>query len=290
VHPKFPDLTIRTGDYDLDGFVDIVFTTKKGNDLSRVELWHSIPCTDELCSKEAVTSNRRTFTIVPISDALDLYSIQGAFAVSFFDLDEDGTNDILVMADNTTQIGVYALFNNILPDAYFFKTLGLNGVCTEGCSGDPYPNPKPYGVNLHGATIKFTYSDLNGVNRAPSIPQLSQSSHLSLQTPYTLSGLGRPSNYISYFYLGVTYASQTYFSWSGIIPNSQVVGIPVPGTPDWRAELYLSLSGTTIWIVIAVIGCVLLLGVIIIVLRNREKAADEKEKKENEHVFSFKAL
>jgi len=290
-HPKFPFLTIRTGDYDLDGFTDIIFTTIQANQTSRVELWQSVLCTPDICTEPAVAAKRRSFKFVPDNIVLELYQIPNAFAAVFFDLDEDGTNDILVMRDNATKFVIEALFNNISPDAFFFKTLGLNGVCTQWCSGSPaFPDPRPYGVNFHGVTIKYSYSDLNGWIRSPAIPQLPQSSHMPLLTPYTLSGLGRPSNYISYLFLGLPLRSTHWFSWSGIIPNSQVVAIPYPpSSPDsWRAELYLSLSGSTIWIVISIVGCLIVLGVIVFVFSRQEKQQDDKERKEKYH--NFKAM
>lgn len=95
------------------------------------------------------------------------------------------------------------------------------------------PDPKPYGVNQHGAIFKWTATDLDNIRRVVQVSQLTQSSHLALQPPYFFGGLGRPSNYVDYLYMGVSVRNPEKGSsmfWSGIIPNSQVVTIPYP--PD----------------------------------------------------------
>ena len=94
--------------------------------------------------------------------------------------------------------------------------------------------------------------------------QLYQSSYLPLQTPYTIFGLGRTSNYIEDFAYGITsnevgvvlggliflnnqHQQQEvhYNHWICIIPNSQLVAIPFkPKNPSEYALLapFLHLS------------------------------------------------
>jgi heme/copper-type cytochrome/quinol oxidase subunit 2 len=76
------------------------------------------------------------------------------------------------------------------------------------------------------------------------------------------------------------------------MPNSQVVASPYPSddVANWVLELYISPSGTTVWIVIAVVCALVVLGAVVAFLHYREKKQDELEKKEKEHLFSFKAL
>jgi len=81
-------------------------------------------------------------------------------------------------------------------------------------------------------------------------------------------------------------------SWPGVIPNSQVVAIPFPQTSpaDWPLELYLSPSGIIAWIILVVVCWLVGIGALIGFLQWKEKKQDEQEKKETEHLFSFKAL
>jgi len=251
-----------------------------------------------MCTANAISSLRRTFQPLNKAEANELSTIPNPYAAAFFDFDEDGTSDVFVLTeegpkDNITT-KIYGIFNNINYDAYFFKTLGTNGICTQWCSGNVIPNPKPFGVNQYGTTVKYTFADLNGKTHAVAVPQLSQSAHLALQTPYNLNGLGRPSNYITYFYMGVPIKSSKpyFYTWTGLIPNSQIVAIPYPpeDPENWRPELYLSPSGKTLWIFIAVIVGLLGMGGLVGFFTYREKKQDEKEKKEGEFLFSFKAL
>jgi integrin alpha FG-GAP repeat containing protein 1 len=61
---------------------------------------------------------------------------------------------------------------------------------------------------------------------------LIQSNFLALQTPYVFWGLGRPSNYVDYLWVGLPSGKRSTQRgvqyWPGIIPNSQVVIIPYP--------------------------------------------------------------
>jgi integrin alpha FG-GAP repeat containing protein 1 len=110
-----------------------------------------------------------------------------------------GALDLLVIRSlpTTRTLSVTSVFNNLFLDAFFLKALGLNGVCVSDCpTGQRYRKPKPFGVNAHGPTFTFTVTQMNGQRRLAHGTQLSQASHLALETPYQLFGLGRTNNYI----------------------------------------------------------------------------------------------
>jgi len=205
-----------------------------------------------------------------------------------------GIPDILVLVDDGGRKSIKAILNNFQNDAFFMKTLGLNGVCTSWCeNGQKFPDPKPYGVNYAGGVFKFTVTDLGGTRRMRQGGQLYQSSYLPLQTPYTIFGLGRTSNYIEDFAYGVTINEGIHYNnWICIIPNSQLVAIPFkPKHPtDWQLELYISPSGLTLWVILGILTSLLVLGATVAFLQWREKQQDQKEKEENAHIFSFSAL
>ncbi|CAG8693654.1 7154_t:CDS:2, partial [Scutellospora calospora] len=84
-----------------------------------------------------------------------------------------------------------------------------------------------YGVSYSGASYKFTILDTSGVSRANQVAQYPQSAYQSLQTPYSLFGLGRTNNYIDLLFAGSTRNQTLYYtSYSGVIPNSQLIIIP----------------------------------------------------------------
>jgi len=230
-------------------------------------------------------------------DRNDIPSITGAFTSAFYDLDEDGSNDILILSqeknENGTFMKVNSIYNNYPLDTYFFKVIGLNGICTERCKDAQIylPDPKPYGVNQYGSVFKFTYSDMNAYRNSCQISPLHQSAFLSLQTPYRLIGLGRPSNYIDYLFYGIPFSSQkNHFGvWPGIIPNAQIVAVPYPtnNPDDWLIELYLSPGEKTLAILISVVLSLIFIGIAICVLNNKEKKEDLQEQQK---IFSFRAL
>lgn len=295
-------LTVRAGDYNVDRFADLLVPMlPSSSKVAQTALWKNLPCTSDLCGDAASKAKRRTFQPIMDSSAGALNSINGAFGASWFDLDESGTLDILVTTETVNSLNQHvfslvAVTNNYFNDGYFIKTLGLNGLCTVNCNLKNIKlGQKPYGVNQHGASWKYTLSDLSGRQLVNAFPQLPQSAYSPLQTPYVLNGLGRPANYIDYIYMGFpVYDSKNGHSqsWPGVIPNSQVVVSPYPtNSPDkWAIELYISPSGALLWIALGVALCLLLSGGAIVFFQWREKKADEAEKKEREHLFSFNAM
>jgi len=277
-------LTLHVGDYNLDGYPDLLIPLIGSNGApSRVELWENV--------SPAANTGRRNFSKVA-SNVDELTGIQNAYAGAFFDLGDDGVLDMMILADNPPRIET--IFNNLEYDAFFLKTLGLNGVCTEWCPSNPkFPSPKPYGVNYVGAVFKFQYSDLNGRIQVATGTQLPQSTYLSLTTPYTLFGLGRTSNYIEEFFFGVPLNSSHTNYWTGsTIPNSQVVAVPYkPDSPSgWTLELYITPSGLLFWILVALVVSLFILAVVVYIFYRKEKKEDEQKKQEQAHLFSFDAL
>jgi integrin alpha FG-GAP repeat containing protein 1 len=276
-------LTLRYGDYNFDGYPDLLIPVVTTNGDRVVQLWENVACTEETCGEMATGFDHRTFQLVDDSTTAVLATILNAYAGAFFDFDEDGSLDILLLVDsglNDTSPAVKStvgVFNNIYTDAYFLKTLGLNGLCPAWCDeGVKFPDPKPYGVNLPGGTFKFTVTDLSGDPRAAIGTQLTQSSYLPLQTPYLLFGLGRTNNYIDNLFYGVTIQNeyeQHFAYFICVIPNSQIVAIPYPSSDpaQWILELYINPSEFTLWVVVAILVSLFLLFLVIMFFRRREK-------------------
>lgn len=118
---KLP-IPIHTGDYNLDGYPDLLVTTNE-----RVLLLQSVLCDSTLCSSSAQQAGRRSFTVVSTgTDALS--KIANPTQAAFFDIDEDGSLDILVLsnekgASNAGRTPNFVI-NNYFNDAFFLKGLG----------------------------------------------------------------------------------------------------------------------------------------------------------------------
>lgn len=74
---------IALGDYNLDGYPDILVTTSK-----RVLLFESILCSNDLCSAGATSRSRRTLQVVR-KGVEALTNIKNPRQATFFDIDED---------------------------------------------------------------------------------------------------------------------------------------------------------------------------------------------------------
>lgn len=75
---------ICVGDYNLDGYPDLLVTTTK-----KVMLLQSVWCsTQGQCSDQAIKSNKRTFSLIR-SGAESLTRLSNPRHATFFDIDED---------------------------------------------------------------------------------------------------------------------------------------------------------------------------------------------------------
>ncbi|CAG8433014.1 6316_t:CDS:10 [Ambispora gerdemannii] len=249
---------IRIGDYNLDGYPDLLVISDSGH----VSLLQSIPC-NENCSKPAVAAQRRTFSKV-FAGAKILNSINKATAAAFLDLDEDGTLDIMVLESTS--------------------------------NSDSTARNKPFGVNYPGATFKFTVLDTSGHKRANQVAQYSQAGYVSLQAPYSLFGLGRTNNYVEELFVGTTRnQSRHYSSFSGVIPNSQLIIVPyqpsgVNNPSTWSIKLYIHPGDWIPWVLLTLVSATVILAVVVFGLNWAEKREDELEKQKALHVINFDAL
>ncbi|KAI9027529.1 hypothetical protein CLU79DRAFT_881311 [Phycomyces nitens] len=293
---KLP-VAIHPGDYNLDGYPDLLVTTNK-----RAILLESIICTTELCSKKAASASKRSFSIVKTGNSA-LSDITRPSQAVFFDIDENGSLDMIVL-QSTGKKGADRIpkfvINNYFNDAFFLKGLAClvsNGVCSSYCPVEPaLPNLKPYGVSYPGATFKFTVLDTSGVKRVHQVSQLSQSAYMPLQTPYCLFGLGRTNNYVEEMFAGVTrHQEHNYLFYEGVIPNSQLIFIPyqpedVKDSSSWKVELYIQPADYVPWVLVALIAAACGLGIVVGALYWAEKREDETERRKALHIINFDAL
>ncbi|KAI9596507.1 hypothetical protein BDF19DRAFT_437639 [Syncephalis fuscata] len=300
---SFP-IPIRTGDINQDGYPDLLLLIRQGDGHTRARILTSMPCTDDTCTAEQVQASRRSFQLLEHgADALD--QLENVRSAAFFDFSDDGTLDILALSKSDTSNNrnnmanrqITTLQNNFFNDAFFLKTLVLNGVCAGHCPTDQgYPRERPYGVNYHGASFKYTVIDRKGHKHAKEVVQLPQSAYLSLQLPYSLFGLGRTNNYVEELFVGITrHQTEHYHVWAGVIPNSQLIVVPHQEANDhssagWTRELFVNPSAYIPNVLMALIGTSVVLALIVLFLDRREKREDQREKLSTSHVFNFDAL
>ncbi|KAG2182189.1 hypothetical protein INT43_007116 [Umbelopsis isabellina] len=267
---------IRLGDYNLDGYPDLLFVTNR-----RALLMESVLCNNKLCTQSDADNYRRSFRLVSQGSEALSKDISNPRQAAFFDIAEDGTLDILVLQSQGSI---------------------SNGVCPGYCPTEPrFPSTKPYGVNYPGATFKFTVLDTSGVKRAHQVSQLSQTGYLSLQTPYSLFGLGRTNNYIEEMFAGTTMHQvsawhRTIFSTKesyqirnsySFLTNQQMYTIP---QRRWKVELYIQPADYIPWVFVVLAAAAAILATVVATLNWMEKREDRLERRKALHIVNFDAL
>jgi len=283
-------IPIRIGDINMDGYPDIILSV---NDITKpIEIYESIPCSKKFgCNENATNANRRTLVYSDHSKVLNRR--QNIRSAAFMDIEENGTADILLFGEQDADKRIYTVINNLHNDAFFMKTLTLNGACSSVCSpkNEKY---SPFGVNYIGSTFKFTVIDLIGQKRANQVAQLSQSNYNALQTPYCLFGLGRTNSYIEELFVGVSRRNPKYYNiYSGMIPNSQLIIIPYQQENEdpssWQLKQFINPSEYVPYVFISLVCTIIILTIITLLLQFLEKREDELEKKRALHIINFDA-
>ncbi|KAJ7611627.1 hypothetical protein FB45DRAFT_940496 [Roridomyces roridus] len=289
--PPLP-LALKLGDANLDGFPDLLAIISTGQD-HVPKLLFSVPCASGVIGCSNGAGKRGWAVHTKGMDALD--SIKDARSVSFLDMDEDGSLDIMVQRTSGSGRGnIMFVQNNFYYDAFFLKAIVLNGACGNGWCYGPNGTDRyhPFGVSYSGASYKYTVLDTTGSRSAAQVGQLPQTSYQSLHTPYSFFGLGRTNNYIENLFVGSTmHTAQHYINIEGVIPNSKVVILPPsnPGDP-WKRELFLKPGEWIPWVTLTVVLGTIILAVIVLVLHLNEKHEDELERRRASHHINFDAL
>eukprot|EP00124_Ichthyophonus_hoferi_P001259 Ihof_evm7s61 gene=Ihof_evmTU7s61 len=235
VHPtvRRGPITLHIGDYDFDGYPDVLAVMATTTSSAKVALLRNVRCDER---KNCVSRG-----LALVEDHI-ISLVENPQTAAFFDYKEDVFLDILVITNpgqdsDPANQQLAILENSFVTDAFFVKVMVLNGKCISWCSeGGKFPEPEPIGVNAIGPSVQLMFDDVHGNRVVRYGQQFTQSSYDALQTPYMILGLGRTNNYIDFAEITVPYTlnrkrnSHTYMS---VIPNAQLVIIPnVPQTPD----------------------------------------------------------
>lgn len=267
-------ITLRHGDIDGDGFVDLI-TVMKTKDTHK---------TKAVILKNVKADNvfGRKFVIDWTSDKV-LSKELNVEIVAFIDLFEDGKLDILLNTKNDAKDEhlVHAVLNTQMIAACFLKVLMTSGLCYG--SNCPRGNI-PYGSNQFGPFICYELADTNGKMQTACAGQLSQSAHFALQMPYSVFGLGETPNFVETVRASIPSGKYSLreSKWTQIVPDAQVVLIPFPPneTHYWISKLFYTPSNIVFstLITLASICCVLVL--IIGILHRKELLEDLAEHEE----------
>jgi integrin alpha FG-GAP repeat containing protein 1 len=258
--PYTDTVTLRGGDFNMDGYPDILATLSMKNSHSKAFLLENV--------EGSSGSLSRTYAIR--RDPLALMNNETTMA-AFYDLYQDGILDVILYGPNTVQ----AFRNTLDYDANFLKVMVLTGTDRGG--------------NLPGPSISCRTTTQEGYPRPAVTAQLPQSAHFTLGLPYTIFGLGRTPKFVDTLTVGIAGRSKP---WTQIIPNSQMVVIPSPldQTSKWHAQLFITPSRLILMSVAALAGTCGLIIAIIVALYWKERREDRIEKLQEAHRFHFDAM
>ncbi|CAH1122449.1 unnamed protein product [Ceutorhynchus assimilis] len=277
-------ITLRSGDFNMDGYPDILATLSPENDdHPQSFLLENVACQSG-CGKFKRSFAVKWNTLSPFRN--------GTAMAAFFDFYQDGILDCILVTYNGRQYQAAAFKNSLDYDANFIKAMVLTGLTNkdhEMINGRLGKKRRTYGSNLPGPSISYKTTTQEGNLRHGVSPQLPQSAHFSLNLPYTIFGLGRTPNFVDYLTVGLSNHSRY---WTQIIPNSQMVVIPWPVNQSWKwkAQLFVTPSKLILMSVAALTAVCGMITVIIGVLHWKERQEDKKERLSESHRFHFDAM
>ncbi|KAI2810627.1 T-cell immunomodulatory protein [Blomia tropicalis] len=265
-------ISVRVGDVDGDGFLDLITVMRSVNDVkTRAVILQNV--------KDHKNELGRKFKLFWVSDALISDNIE---LVSFLDVLENGKLDLIMTTRNASNhYNVIWMRNIFMESSCFLKVLVTTGLCLGPC-----PNDKvPYGTNYAGPFVCYETFDIDGHLIKGCSTQLSQSSYFALQMPYSVFGLGEAPNFVENVIASVPsgdVASVRKSKWTQIVPDAQIVLIPYPPneTIYWICKLFYTPSSIVFSTLatLAVLCGVLI--IIILILHRKEVMEDISENEE----------
>lgn len=280
---SFPDtITLRAGDFNNDGFVDMLATLAVAGDTNaqRVFLFENVPCTSNCQSS-------RTFEIQ--WNAFSRNSEGSAMGI-FYDFMQDGILDIIFVQNKDGKKTMSAFKNDLDYDANFIKVMVITGLTNDKIDLPPTilgTKRHVFGSNLPGPKIRYKTTTQDGNSRTGVAVQLPQSAHFALYLPYTIFGLGRTPNFIEDLTISLFNKTRT---WNQIIPNSQLIVAPRGDPSQWTAQLFVTPSKIVLQTVVALTGTCIVIGCIIAMLHWKERKEDRIERLQEAHRFHFDAM
>lgn len=292
-HPKFPmesfysqTVSLRLGDYNLDGYPDLLGVMKNNlgypNRTTRAILFENVKCTSTP-SKPCLFE--RTFS--PNFEMFKDYT--NVISASFYDIGDNGALDVILVKQHHQDIAAQqqsfvarALQNEMNFDASFLKVMVLTG---QGCL--ECENGIPYGNVLPGATIKYTSHNTRGIAVSGVMTQTFRTSHMPLDLPCGIFGIGQSPNFIDTLTVAVAPNAEKSFKrdWLQLIPNSQVVVVPNPleSPGRWIMKLYLTPSDAVLKTFGVLVGICLLLGTLAGAFEFKERREDRLKRQGEAH-------
>ncbi len=264
---------IRLGDINIDSYPDITFVLKNTNKRTPYVLMN--------CDYTAVSDNSlneiglRDFKNscsdsikIPFDDT-DPHKSNTVYS-SFFDLDDDGKLDVIVVTmDPNGSFKTYGFFNNYNYDSFFLKSINTY-------------NQENFNQISIGTSYRYIATSLDGSRRMDVSFHQAQLNSLSLCMPFAYIGIGRSNNYIENFeVISSSYSAgqNNYNQFTPIIPNSQLLiseNRDSTGKFNWLMELIINPMDILFTLIVA-IGSILIMLLVSICFLHRKEVKEDQE-------------
>lgn len=262
--------TIHVGDYDLDGMSDILVIEGGRPALFRNEGKWKNGGEEDVHFRKMDGKVQKELT----------KGIRGGVSGMFFDMDESGRQDLLIVGgNNETRL----IWNNMQGgwDSLFFKGTMLSGL-------GYHLEPRPF-APVAGNSVKISYMERESRERVTrTCSQCGQSGHWQLRVCNCQFGLKHIANYIEELWVGGGASTR---SWGSLMPNSMAViwGEGGSDSSSWWMEYFTQRRGSQMlrvsgFLVVALAG----LAACILVLQDAERRKDrEEDEEERARLFNF---
>ncbi len=173
---------IRFADMNSDSYPDFIVTLhNKDNFTQRVKIFYNY----ELKYKNKGTGIRA----YGMNNTYENNLINNAIYASFFDIDENGNLDVVIVyKENNNIYNTIGLFDTHIYDCYYLKCLILK-------------EKKINFANNIGVSFRYVCANVDGTRRMDLAIQATQLNQISLNLPYAYIGVGRSNNYIENFHV-----------------------------------------------------------------------------------------
>lgn len=162
--------TLRSGDFNMDGYPDLLATLKSSDGETRSFILENVKAWE-------FDNSNRTFQLWE-------QNFGNTSMAVFYDFYQDGALDVIVVDHDESKKthSMRALKNTLDYDANFFKIM--------------VSKDRTHGTNLPGPSIRYEITTEDGEFRRAMAVQLPQSAHFALDLPFTTFGLGRTPSFI----------------------------------------------------------------------------------------------
>ncbi|XP_014242127.1 T-cell immunomodulatory protein isoform X2 [Cimex lectularius] len=274
-------ITLRGGDFNMDGYPDLLATLQSNGQTRSCIL---INVENKINKQVSRTFEVNWSTLNSMNN--------GTVSAVFYDFLQDGILDIILVHETSKTTKVSAFKNSLDYDANFLKVMVLTGIRdkkVQALNGPLGRKNRTFGTNLPGPLVFYNSTTLDDQPKAAMAGQLPQSAYFSLHLPYTLFGLGRTANFIDSLTVGVSGYNRT---WKQLIPNSQMVVIPIPlkNPNKWTARLFITPSKLILKSFVALLGICFFISVIIGLLYWKERREDHYERLQEGNRFPFDGM